>query len=319
MTIELVPELGKDDFVERGKFSAKSDVGNALSDHKVLIAATNPQNVALIITTADMDDLPTTSIGKSENVIESFEREVPSLVILDDYEGMEHTIEMCSQIRKSENSSNEKTPIILISEEDDHKKAEQAGVTDWLVPPFTKEYARTRLRAWIMRSACRWKRASLAKNEQHRLAALEEAQILDTDAEERFDRITRIAAKLFNVPIALVSLVDKDRQWFKSCVGLDASETPRDQAFCAHAILEREPFIVRDTLLDDRFADNPLVTGGPKIRFYAGMPLADTSGFNLGTLCIVDTRPRDISETQIQELRDLGKMVEEQLSRAQAA
>ena len=123
----------------------------------------------------------------------------------------------------------------------------------------------------------------------------------------------RIAASAFDVPIALVSLVDRDRQWFKSSAGLSAQETPRDMAFCAHAILEDQLMLVPDALLDSRFADNPLVTGEPRVRFYAGCPLKLPDGHLVGTLCIIDTQPRQMSGDKINMLRELGKLVEQEL------
>ncbi len=121
--------------------------------------------------------------------------------------------------------------------------------------------------------------------EPERLAALQRLNLLDTESESRFDRITRLAQRLFQVPIALVSLVDSDRQWFKSKQGLDACETGRDISFCGHAILGSGIFEIPDATQDTRFADNPLVTGAPDIRFYAGAPLQSADGFNIGTLC----------------------------------
>ncbi|MBJ6136549.1 GAF domain-containing protein [Marinobacter litoralis] len=147
-------------------------------------------------------------------------------------------------------------------------------------------------------------------NEASRLAALQATLLLDTPPEERFDRVTRLAAQLFDVPICLVSLVDSDRQWFKSCYGLDSSETGRDISFCGHAILGPNVFVVEDTLSDERFADNPLVTDAPHIRFYAGAPLADLEGYRLGTLCLIDSAPRPFSDKQRQTLRDFADIVE---------
>jgi len=154
------------------------------------------------------------------------------------------------------------------------------------------------------------------ENETRRLVALHALRILDTPAEERFDRITRIAQKLFNVPIALVSLVDTKRQWFKSRVGTDAVETSRDISFCGHAILQPDIFIVPDASRDLRFVDNPLVTGDPKVRFYAGQPLRDIEGNKLGTLCLIDRRPRELDEEQRQLLHDLGLWAENELNSA---
>ena len=137
-------------------------------------------------------------------------------------------------------------------------------------------------------------------NEPSRLAALLAFELLDTPAEAMFDNITTLAAQICNTPIALISLVDAERQWFKSRVGLGASETPRELAFCAHAINRDELFEIENALLDPRFSDNPLVTSDPDIRFYAGMPLSDVHGHNLGTLCVIDRQPRQLNEQQRQ-------------------
>ena len=154
---------------------------------------------------------------------------------------------------------------------------------------------------------------AIPTDEAKRLATLVGLNILDTPSEERFDRITRIAQRIFNVPIALVSLVDSNRQWFKSCAGLDATETPRSISFCGHAILADEAFVISDALLDSRFADNPLVTGAPKIRFYAGQPLKASNGSRLGTLCVIDRKPHQLTPSDLDALRDLAAMVEGEL------
>ncbi len=156
-------------------------------------------------------------------------------------------------------------------------------------------------------------------NEAQRLDTLRSLHVLDTAPEERFDRLTRLAKRLFGVPIALVSLVDANRQWFKSCVGLDATETPRDISFCGHAILEDHILVVPDATADDRFHDNPLVTGAPNIRFYAGCPLTVVNGSKLGTLCLIDVNPREMSEDDLELLRDLARMAEQELSAVQLA
>ncbi len=159
----------------------------------------------------------------------------------------------------------------------------------------------------------------LPPDEPARLAALYATGLLDTAPEERFDRITRLAARLFDVPIALISLVDAKRQWFKSRQGLPVSETPRDISFCGHAILGNDPLVVADAAADPRFADNPLVTGAPHIRFYAGVPLATPQGHRLGTLCLIDAKPRLLDEAGLQTLQDLAAWAHTELNALQLA
>lgn len=156
-------------------------------------------------------------------------------------------------------------------------------------------------------------------NEPQRLAALCSTGLLDSPPEERFDRLTRLAQYCFGTPTVLVSLVDEARQWFKSRQGLAATETPRAISFCGHAILSNEPLVVEDTHLDARFADNPLVTGEPWIRFYAGAPLRDANGFRLGTLCLIDSQARAFGADERRRLRDLADCVEDQISHRQVA
>lgn len=161
--------------------------------------------------------------------------------------------------------------------------------------------------------------ATLPPNEEQRLALLHSLDLLDTPAEPLFDRITQLVAKVLNVPIALVSLVDSDRQWFKSRVGLNTTETPREVAFCAHAILRPEPFVVADATKDERFSDNPLVTSSPNIRFYAGIPICSTGGLSVGTLCAIDSKPRNISDEQLNILSDLAELVNREIQLREAA
>jgi diguanylate cyclase (GGDEF)-like protein len=151
-------------------------------------------------------------------------------------------------------------------------------------------------------------------DETRRLRSLHNLRILDTDPEERFNRITRLARRLFNVPIALVSLVDRDRQWFKSRQGLQACETSRELSFCGHAILKEATFVVEDACKDPRFADNPLVTDEPNVRFYAGHPVHGPDGQRVGTLCVIDQQPRTFAPSEIESLMELASMVDRELS-----
>jgi diguanylate cyclase (GGDEF)-like protein len=152
--------------------------------------------------------------------------------------------------------------------------------------------------------------APIPENDDERIASLRGMTLLSTPREADFDRIVRIARKTFNTEIALITLIDKERQWFKSQIGLDLKDVARDISFCSHAIQSNETFIVRDALHDPRFHDNPLVIGGPGIRFYAGEPLRNSAGFLIGTLCIISRQPREFGEADKEILQDLGRTVE---------
>src|SRR5688500_8172142 len=156
-------------------------------------------------------------------------------------------------------------------------------------------------------------RAALPANEDARLEALRDLEILDTPPEPEYDDLALIASQICATPISMISLIDRDRQWFKSRVGMEPQETSRDVAFCAHAILQRDLFIVADASEDPRFAANPLVTADPKIRFYAGAPLRTPDGQALGTLCVMDRTARELSPDQENALRALSRQVEAQL------
>ncbi|EED31742.1 diguanylate cyclase (ggdef domain) [gamma proteobacterium NOR5-3] len=161
--------------------------------------------------------------------------------------------------------------------------------------------------------------APIPHNESARIETLRALRILDTAPEERFDRITRMAKRMFGVPISLVSLVDSERQWFKSAQGLDATETPRDISFCGHAIAGDELLYVPNALDDKRFHDNPLVTAEPHIRFYAGNPLMAANGHKVGTLCLIDSEPRELDDEDKLLLEDLAVMVEQEIASLQMA
>ena len=238
----------------------------------------------------------------------------PSVVLLERSVFGRDALALCSELRDRLGSDDLPVVVVVPQREDiDIAAGERAGVTDWLAWPFKESYARTRLQRWALHQACCWSPAPLPEHEDRRLSALRGLRLLDTQTEERFDRYTRLAAGLFDVPIALVSLVDRDRQWFKARHGIDIAETPREQAFCAHAILQHDVLQIPDALQDERFADNPLVSGSPRLRFYAGAPLAAPDGSLVGTLCLIDRRARHLDAQQLGLLRDLADLVEGEL------
>ncbi|MET0265824.1 MAG: GAF domain-containing protein [Duganella sp.] len=156
--------------------------------------------------------------------------------------------------------------------------------------------------------------APIPPYDAERLDALRALLILDTPPEQRFDKVVRFAAEEFGVPIALLTLVDQNRQWFKARVGLDVCETARDVSFCGHAILQPDIFIIPDARLDPRFADNPIVTGEPHVIFYAGAPLSTHGGHKIGTLCLIDHEARTLDATELAILATLRDLLQEELN-----
>jgi CheY-like chemotaxis protein len=210
--------------------------------------------------------------------------------------------------------------VALVASEEDADALLEAGADDFLALPLRAASVRARLKSVLGRRD-RWSapeevmRPRTPANEADRLADLRSTGVLDTPPEERFDRLTRKAAEHFGVPVSMVSLVDADRQWWKSHHGTDTTGTSRDVSFCGHAILQDDVFVVEDACLDARFADNPVVTGESKVRFYAGYPLKGPGGHNVGSFCVVDHKPRAFTEADAQVLKELGQEVEAELAR----
>jgi excisionase family DNA binding protein len=155
----------------------------------------------------------------------------------------------------------------------------------------------------------------LPPDETARLAAVEASKLLDSGPESVFDRLTWLATQVTDCPMALMTVLSSERQWFKSRIGVNFAETPRDWAFCNHAILQDEPFMVEDAHSDPRFVDNPLVTGEARIRFYSGIPLRDAGGQALGTLCVLDHEPRRLRDRELKALAELAAIAAEELAR----
>lgn len=296
--------------------------------HRVLVSLPGSPDAAVVaeaLAAEGVDVVACHGAGPAE----CYRARTPQLVVL---EASAEGVEACREIRALGGDA-EDVPILLVGSEPPEGRSSRGGrsgagpsaegraadpepgPSEWLRSPFSVEYARSRIRAWLLRVESRWVPAALPEGEEQRLEALRLLALLDSEPEERFDRLARLAAGLLEAPISLLTLVDRDRQWFKSRIGLQLVETSRDASFCAHAILAEEPMVVADALHDDRFADSPLVAGPPHVRFYAGCPLTLPDGHALGTLCVLDTRPRQLTPEQRRLLRDLADLVEEELAR----
>jgi ribonuclease BN (tRNA processing enzyme) len=237
----------------------------------------------------------------------------PSVAFLQ-HDATHDALELARALVRDRAGDRRQMPIVIIADRE-YPGGKEAGISEWLVAPLTAEYAQAKVESWALRGMSHWVKAAVPDNEAQRLATLKSVGLLDTPADPRFDRITRLASRFFEVPIALVTLVDADRQWFKSCIGLAISETTRESSFCAHAVTYGTTLVVSDALIDDRFAENPLVMGQPRVRFYAGAPLTMSDGTVLGTLCILDTRPRIFRPADVEHLEDFRDLVVAEIER----
>jgi ribonuclease BN (tRNA processing enzyme) len=278
-------------------------IGQALIGVTILMAMTTPGRIETLTGALDKEGVRWVVVDPKD-AVEAIDQEHPSLMIIEQADVAGMALAM--------HAAGAGVPVVLVSGATDEPSSAVGPFVDRLIEPFTPSYARARLRAALMRRASRWKRADRPRDEAKRLTALHALNILDTPREERFDRITRLAAALFDAPVSLISLVDENRQWFKSTCGIDAQETPRDESFCAHAVVSRAPLIIPDALMDERFAENPLVVNPPRVRFYAGYPLILADGSCIGTLCILDTRPRELDPADLARLADLAALARQE-------
>jgi phosphoribosyl 1,2-cyclic phosphodiesterase/CheY-like chemotaxis protein len=295
------------------EFQAEIPIEPALAEWSVLLGIGDTKVAAALSEAVRAEGIHARFFSDMDEARAIMAKERPSLAIFEHDPPRINGMEMCRAIRQQENDREHLLPVVMVAAQEDLDTGAAADVTDWLIKPFTDAYARTKIRAWALRAACQWIRGAIPQDEERRLASLRALRILDTEPEDRFDRITRLASALFDAPIALVSLVDENRQWFKSCYGLNAKETSRDASFCAHVVYNREPLVVTDTFQDERFADNPLVINEPRIRFYAGCPLILDEGACIGTLCVIDTRPHPQKVSDVARLRDLADLVVQEI------
>ncbi len=280
----------------------------SISGHRLIVALPPSRDAEIVKDVATSDGAEVRRRGPGLGDEARVAPGDPSLVIVStDPEGLE----TARRIARLEEEWTEDATVVAVADE----AGEDDAVDDWLIRPFSPEYAKTRIRGWLLGTPVRWVTAPATENEAERQASLDRLGVVDTESEERFDRITRLAAALLGVPVSLVTFIDDQRQWFKSAEGVDMRETSRDAALCAHTILGDEMMVVPDATVDDRFADNPMVTGPAHLRFYAGYPLRAPDGHRVGSLCVIDRRARDLSPRDRALLRDLAHLAEEELAR----
>jgi len=313
MTVDVTASATKSAEVSSTAPSAlASDLGG-LVEHSVLLAVANPVQAGALAEAARSHRLRVLEAKDGPTAWRLVRAEHPSLVIVEQNLPGNDDFALCRALRGATPAEGNDVPVVVLADTEDRDAGQAVGVTDWLTPPFSPTFARTHMQAWIMRTSCRWQRAAKPVDEASRLAALRALNLLDTAPQERFERITRVAKALADVPIAYISFVDENRQWFMSCQGLSSKETSREVAFCAHVVVLRKPLIIPDALLDSRFAENPLVTTDPRVRFYAGFPLILPSGACIGTLCFVDTRPRQFPAESLVAFADLAEMAKQEI------
>lgn len=288
---------------------------SALVGTSVFIFCKTPSHIALLQEALEKEEIPCDIVTSVESAVAKMKERKPALLIVEHAPPVMDGIAIAQSICNEASTHELRIPIMLVTAEVIDSVLGKWGIIDSICPPFTLSYARSKISAWLFRLPFDWKNASLSSNEEEaRLEDLDALHILDSPREQKFDRIVEIAAELFNVPIAAIGLIDKDRQWFKSSIGLETTEIAREISFCNHVVSSRNPVIVYDSLQDERFVDNPVIGANLKVRFYAGYPIILKSGSVIGSLFIMDTRPRYISKEKLLLLEYLRDLTVKELS-----
>ena len=271
----------------------------------IVIVAPRADNVTALKARLEGIDHKVTQLDQTLGVMTAVARLHPELVILSDEASRIDCMELCEKF--ANNAELAKIPVILLSQFEDPKQGYTIASTAGAQGAISRSWVPAQMQAWVM-SFLAGKRPLLPGNEKQRMETLRGYKILDTPPDEAFDDLVRIASIVCQTPISLVSLVDEQRQWFKARVGLAATQTSREHAFCAHAVRQRDILEIPDAQRDVRFAENPLVVGDPGIRFYAGAPLTGTDGTAAGTLCVIDRKPRVLTMEQREVLKALSRV-----------
>jgi len=285
---------------------------------RAVLAIRHKPTARLVREALAADGLASTEIGAVSELPQLLRDEHPALVLIEHGPGVQDGLEYCREVRAMTEYDVRDVPIVLVvdaARPEDLARGYLTGVTDWLIRPFSPAHVRTKARAWMLRTRLRWSPADLPDNEPARIAALEELGVLNAGREERFDRIARIAARVLDVPVSAVNLIDRDQQVCKGMnrEGLDI--LPRAISLCAHTILGEDVMVISDSRQDERFGDNLLFTEY-QYRFYAGIPLRTSAGHAVGTLCLFDNRPRYLGPADRQALEDLAAIAQRELIEA---
>jgi phosphoribosyl 1,2-cyclic phosphodiesterase/DNA-binding response OmpR family regulator len=314
-------EVGRDLETQRRRSAPRPVLGthHALVSKSIVLALNDAREEAAVKEALGSEGFDLVRPEPGASLLDQVAALRPALLLMDvrfrDARG--DALSACAAIRASADPLLRDLPVVMVrpSTAEGDTVLHHDGVTDYLTSPFTTAYVRARARAWLLRTQTRWLAAPPPPDEPQRVEAVRRLRI-DGRRDERYDRITRLATQVLDVPMAGIGFLDDARQWFKSRVGFPMPEVPRDATLCAYTILEKQGgFCIADTFEDDRFGDMPLVTGAPHVRFYAGQTLTDANGLALGTLCVMDTRPRRLGQEELQSLRDLAAMAEELLRR----
>jgi ribonuclease BN (tRNA processing enzyme) len=317
LTIEVQPAAGAPVAEELLADSAKHPLERADIVQTVLLGLYDPAITTLFTEVISADaNIRAVRVSQIDEVRTVAKTDRLSAAILEHGPG-HNVLPLCETIASDRANERRRMPVLVVTDRE-HSEA-SPGVDEWLVTPFSSTYAQAKVQAWVHRGASRWRKAAIPSDEEFRLETLRSIDLLDTPPDARFDRITRLAGRFFAVPIALITLVDSERQWFKSSVGLEIRETSRESSFCAHAVYNRKTLVVNDALTDDRFAENPLVVDEPRVRFYAGAPLVLKDGICIGALAVLDTRPRWFAASDVQLLEDLRDLAVSEIERQRSA
>jgi phosphoribosyl 1,2-cyclic phosphodiesterase/DNA-binding response OmpR family regulator len=299
------------------------ELRSAVAERNILIATTDAALSQLLRGALESDGFKIVVTGDTRTALARAEALRPALVIASrrgsELDGPQlDGIELARRLRGHGDATLRDVPVVILADAADGGEVPagfDAGATDWLTLPISAAFVQSRMRSWLLRTRVRWNKPPLPPNEKERLEALRAIGMFGTPREERFDRLTRLAARSMNSSYAYLSLVEEDRLWFKSTVNSNAQEEPRDIAMCSYVILANDLLVVPDATIDPEYGDNPSFHNDKHLRFYAGVPLRGRGGLAIGTLCVYDARPRHPSADELGSLKDIAALVEEELQR----